>query len=142
MEYIVSLVNKNNYEDAPICRKIEAGNAKTAKQLLIREIVASAERFYLEDPDYQIVIKENKQEVMNMEKKTVYVVTHCAAEENYTPSVFSRKEDAVAEVKRLYDDCMEHEHYIDNEEFWEDGFEVVWQDDTYDRVDIFEVEQQ
>lgn len=60
MEYIVSLVNKNNWEDMPICRKIEAENAKTAKQLLIREIVASAERFYLLDSDYQIIIKENK----------------------------------------------------------------------------------
>ena len=59
MEYIVFLVNKNNWEDMPICRKIEAENAKTAKQLLIREIVVSAERFYLEDSDYQIVI-ENK----------------------------------------------------------------------------------
>lgn len=75
-------------------------------------------------------------------RNKVYVVTHCAAEENYTPSVYINKQDAVAEVKRLYDECMENKEYIDNEEFWTDGFEVVWKDDTYDRVDIFEVDQQ
>ena len=75
-----------------------------------------------------------------LNKNKVYVVTHCAAEENYTPNVYTNKQDALAEVKRLYDDCLENEDYIDNEEYWEDGFEVVWQDDTYDRVDIHEVD--
>ena len=73
----------------------------------------------------------------------VYVVTNCAAEENYTPSVYTNKQDAQAEVKRLYEDYKAgYEDYIDNEEFWNDGFEIVWQDDTYNRVDIFEVEVQ
>ena len=68
----------------------------------------------------------------------VYVVTHCAIEQNCTPSVYTNKQDAVAEVKRLYDECMKNKEYIDNEEFWTNGFEVVWQDDTYDRIEIKE----
>lgn len=73
----------------------------------------------------------------------VFVVTSCAAEENYTPSVFSSKKDALAEVKRLYDSYLEGcADYVYSEESWDTGFEIVWQDDTYNRVDIFEVEVQ
>lgn len=72
--------------------------------------------------------------------RVVYVVTHCAAEENYTPSVYVNKDDALKEVKKLYNECMKNKDSVDNEEFWNDGFEIIWDDDTYDRVDIFEVE--
>lgn len=76
-----------------------------------------------------------------MENKKVYVVTHCAAEQNYTPRVFASKNDALDEVKKLYNDLIrDNEDYIDSDEFWKSGFEIIWSDDTYNRVDTFEVE--
>ena len=87
----------------------------------------------------------------------VYVLTHCAAEQNYTPLVFSTKERAEEELKELFKDIIvEPEPEEDEEyEFYEDApinsavyeynigtdfAEITWSDDTYDLLEIFEAE--
>ena len=70
----------------------------------------------------------------------VFVLTHCAAEENYTPEVFTNKEKAIERMKDLYEDCLFEGDYVATDELYEHCAEVVYIDDTYDRFDIFEVE--
>ena len=72
----------------------------------------------------------------------LYVLAHCAAEENYTPKVFKNKEDAVSALKKIYKECIGcgDANYVDSDELYETAAEIVYVDDTYDRLDIFEVE--
>lgn len=70
----------------------------------------------------------------------VYVLTHCAAEENYTPEVFVDKNKAIERLKDLYDGCLCEGDYVDNDELYDTAAEIIYVDDTYDRFDIFEVE--
>ena len=72
----------------------------------------------------------------------VYVLTHCAAEENYTPEVYKTKEEAVERLKEVYDECVGDESYIDDCELYDEAAVIVYVDDTYDRLDIFEVEME
>lgn len=72
----------------------------------------------------------------------VYVLTHCAAEENYTPEVYKTKEKAVERLKEVYDECVGDESYIDDCELYDESAVIVYPDDTYDRLDIFEVEME
>lgn len=71
----------------------------------------------------------------------VYVLTHCAAEENYTPRVFTNKKDAQEALKEEYEDLKaDNNEFICSEECGANFAEIVWVDDTYNRLDIFEVE--
>ena len=86
----------------------------------------------------------------------IYVLTHCAAEENYTPRVFMNKKDAQEALKEEYrsllidacdfsddvdDEYLEEESfYVYSKECGDNFAEIVWDDDTYNRLDIFEVE--
>ena len=93
-----------------------------------------------------------------MEK--VYVLTDCAAEDNYTPRVFKDKQKAreafLEQVEEyLVDECYDVEEdgepeqtyngkpvydYVDNFEIQGDRAEIVYSDDTYNVLEIFEVE--
>ena len=86
----------------------------------------------------------------------VYVLTHCAAGENYTPRVFANKKDAQKALKEEYrnliidacdfsDDISDKDLedvniYIYSKHCSANSAEIVWDDDTYDRLDIFGVE--
>ena len=78
----------------------------------------------------------------------LYVLTHCAAEENYTPQVFLDRKSARKELKRIADQCI-YERDTDNEiidqytydfEVYNDAAEIIYTDDTYDCLEIFEIE--
>ena len=70
----------------------------------------------------------------------VYVLTDCAAEENYTPRVFSNKEDAIKALREQYDEYTQEEDYVCSSELDNNHAEIIYVDDTYNVLDIFEVE--
>ena len=70
----------------------------------------------------------------------VFVLTHCAAEENYTPEVFTDKNKAIERLKDLYESCICEGDYVESDELYDTAAEIIYVDDTYDRLDIFEVE--
>jgi len=92
--------------------------------------------------------------------KEIYVLANCAAEDNYTPRVFkdyekARKsfEEAVEDylVDKDYDVEIDGEpeqtyngkpvyHYVESFEINGDRAEIVYSDDTYNVLEIFEVE--
>ena len=85
----------------------------------------------------------------------LYVLTHCAAEENYTPKVFKTEQEAITALRNVYEDLVYDTDYdaaaaSDNEKYVKDYVEchelynnvaeIIYVDGTYDRLDIFEVE--
>lgn len=70
----------------------------------------------------------------------VYVLTHCAAEENYTPEVFTDVEKAYKRLKEVYEDCIEYDKNVVSCDLYDTAAEIIYVDDSYDRLDIFEVE--
>ena len=78
----------------------------------------------------------------------LFILTRCAAEENYTPLVFKSKKEAKKAMDRIADDLIYErnaggvviDQYSDNYKIYEDSATVYYSDDTYDRLDIFEVE--
>lgn len=72
----------------------------------------------------------------------LYVLTRCSAEQNYTPKVFKNIEDAVSELKKIYKQCLNcgDGNHVDSDELYNTSAEIIYKDDTYDRLDIFEVE--
>lgn len=79
----------------------------------------------------------------------VYVLTHCAAEKNYTPSVFTDRakaekemEDAFESVvyQQLDDECGDIQDCVDDFAINNSCATVTYVDDTYDVWEIFEVE--
>lgn len=73
--------------------------------------------------------------------KKVYVLTHCAAEENYTPEVFTDKEIAMRVLSDWYNAQIEnYAEAIYDSSCGETFCEIIWQDDTYDVVNIFDCE--
>ena len=69
----------------------------------------------------------------------VFVLTHCAAEENYTPEVFTTKLAAEKRLREEFNDLMAQGNCLDYT-LYVDAAEITYTDDTYDRFDIFEVE--
>ena len=69
----------------------------------------------------------------------VYVLTHCAAEENYTPSVWMNHEDAKEALKKIANQYVESSNLLD---YWieNNAASFTWIDDTYDVLNIFEVD--
>jgi len=70
----------------------------------------------------------------------LYVLTHCAAEENYTPEVYKSKEKAVERLKDIYEQCIGEGDYVASDDLYDTAARITYVDDTYDRLDIFEVE--
>lgn len=78
----------------------------------------------------------------------LFILTHCAAEENYTPQVFKTREEAQNEMNKTVDNLVYERdldgdlisQYTDNFEIYDDRAEIVYPDDTYDCLEIFEVE--
>ena len=79
-------------------------------------------------------------------RQKVYVLSHCAAEANYTPSVYNSSKDAEDALgKTVYglthgEDGSEVD--VESAEVYDLSAEVVYPDDTYDKLDINEVEVQ
>lgn len=72
-----------------------------------------------------------------------YVLTRCAAEDNYTPRVFSSKEKAKKAFDELVNQIVEDaEDSLVEEEIYEEKAELEYADETYDVVEIFEVEEE
>lgn len=88
----------------------------------------------------------------------LFILTHCAAEQNYTPMVFKTYEEAITKLRNMYEDLVYDtnytdescdydtdneeyvKEYIDSYELYDTCAEIIYTDDTYDRLDIFEVE--
>lgn len=78
----------------------------------------------------------------------LFILTHCAAEQNYTPQVFKTEQEAKKEMDRIVNELLYErdadgeiiDQYTDNFEIFDDTAELIYGDDTYDRLDIFEVE--
>lgn len=73
----------------------------------------------------------------------VYVLTHCAAEENYTPAVYFNKEKAKAAMKADYDENLNNAEAVGavfDADFADDFASITYTDDTYDVYQLFEVE--
>ena len=78
----------------------------------------------------------------------LFILTHCAAEENYTPRVFKTEQEAKKEMDRIVDRLLYERdedneityQYSDDFELYNRAAEIIYDDDTYDRLDIFEVE--
>ena len=79
----------------------------------------------------------------------VFVLTHCAAEENYSPSVFTDFDKAKKAMHDSVDDLVFEQHddesgeqhdYVESYNVTDVSAEVIYTDDTYDVFRIFEVE--
>lgn len=73
----------------------------------------------------------------------VYVLTHCAAEENYTPAVYFDKTKARAAMKADYEENLNNAKAADavfDAEFEDNFASITYADDTYDVYQLFEVE--
>lgn len=70
----------------------------------------------------------------------LYVLTHCAAMENYTPEVFTTKEAAIKRMRAIYKNCIGDGNSVDTDELYTTSAEIIYVDNTYNRLDIFEVE--
>lgn len=87
----------------------------------------------------------------------LFILTHCAAEENYTPSAHLNLRDAQAELNRQVNRCVDSviggngddetltreeaiDCYFDVYEVHETSAVLVYTDETYDVFEIFEVE--
>lgn len=74
----------------------------------------------------------------------VYVLTHCAAEDNYTPEVFTSRERAQRAMLDIYSNFVygADKEQIFSNEITTNEAEIIWVDDTYDKLKIFEVEME
>ena len=73
----------------------------------------------------------------------VYVLTHCAAEENYTPAVFLDEAKARAAMKADYDENLNNAESVGavfDTDFDDNFASITYTDDTYDVYQLFEVE--
>ena len=70
----------------------------------------------------------------------VFVLTHCASENNYTPKVFTDKTKAVEALKEKYDSLVSSSDYIVENEIFNTKAHIDYADDTYDVLEVFEVE--
>lgn len=70
----------------------------------------------------------------------VYVITHASCDGNCSPEVYCKKEIAEARLKELYDRCIEIPEYVNSERWYEHGFAVTYNDDTYDVFDLYSEE--
>lgn len=70
----------------------------------------------------------------------VFVLTHCASENNYTPKVFTDKTKAVEALKEKFDSLVSSSDYIIESELFVTKARIDYSDDTYDVLEIFEVE--
>lgn len=73
-------------------------------------------------------------------EKTVYIVTRCACEENYTPQAFKKFDEAYSCMKKQFD--KEKDSFSDNIEITtlsKTKAYIQYKDDTYDRWEIFTV---
>lgn len=72
-----------------------------------------------------------------------YVLTHCSAEENYTPSVFLDKAKAIEVMKANYDENLNNATVVGalyDADFDDDFASITYTDDTYDIYQLFEIE--
>lgn len=86
----------------------------------------------------------------------VYVLAHHTVEETYAPRVFTNKKNAQkalkAEYRQLLIDACDFSDDVKDKDLEEESFyvyskehsanfaKIVWNDNNYDRLDIFEVE--
>jgi len=78
----------------------------------------------------------------------LFILTHCAVEENYTPQIFKTKKEAQNKMKDMVDSLVYErdsdgdviDQYTDNFEVYDNRAEIIYPDDTYDCLEIFEVE--
>lgn len=100
------------------------------------------------DPEqkWTIGIIEYSEEV-TIKPEKLNILTHCAAEQNYTPLVFKSKKEAKKEMDRIVDDLIYErdtdgeviDQYSDDYEIYENSATIYYDDDT-DCLQIFEVE--
>lgn len=77
----------------------------------------------------------------------LFILTHCAAEENYRPMVFDTLEKAKAKMNKIADELIYQRdndgevigQYSDNFKLYPNAVSVNYSDDTYDVLEIFEV---
>lgn len=108
------------------------------------------------------IVRHRQKQTRNQEESIMklFVLTHCAAEENYTPKVFKTEQEAITELRNIFADLVYDTNYteddraaeynfdngkyvkecIDSYELYGKSAEIIYNDDTYDRFDIFEVE--
>lgn len=85
----------------------------------------------------KIKFKKN-QEKTNMK---IYILTDCAAGRNYTPTAFKTKEEAQKTMKQWYNDYIENDpEAVVEKSIYDNTAEIVYGDDSYNRLEIFEVE--
>ena len=71
----------------------------------------------------------------------VWVVTHCAAEDNATTFVADSEEKAKSIMTEMYQNIVDDfGDSIFSNEIWDTRAEIIFTDDTYDVFDIFECE--
>lgn len=71
----------------------------------------------------------------------VYILTDVAAEENYTPRVFTNKEAAQQALIDTYNEYLEQSAgAIFSNDLWDTKAEIIYEDDTYNILQLFEVE--
>lgn len=92
----------------------------------------------------------------------LFILTRCAAEQNYTPKVFKTEQEAITELRNMYEDLVYDNNYADEPrgyvaeydsdndkyvreyvesyELYNKSAEIIYKDDTYDAFEIFEVE--
>jgi hypothetical protein len=74
----------------------------------------------------------------NSKEKTIYVVTRCACEENYTPQAFKHFDEAYSCMKREFD--KERDSFssnIDTTTFSRTTAYIQYKDESYDKWEIF-----
>ena len=78
----------------------------------------------------------------------LFILTQCAAEQNYTPQVFLTEREAKTEFNKEVDEAIYKrdvdgeiiDQYTDNFEIYANSAEVIYDDDTYCKFNIFTVE--
>jgi len=77
----------------------------------------------------------------------LFILTHCAAEENYRPMVFDTRAKAQAKMNKIADELIYQRdndgevigQYSDNFELYPNAVSVNYSDDSYDVLEIFEI---
>ena len=99
------------------------------------------------DQEWTIGIIEYQEEV-TIKSEKLYILTHCAAEQNYTPCIFKSQQAARKELETIADRLIYKRdlqgeivtQYSDDFEINSNSAQIYYGDDTYDCLQIFEVE--
>lgn len=71
----------------------------------------------------------------------IYILTDCAAGRNYTPAVFKTRKEAQKTMMQWYKNYIRNNpEAVMESNIYNDYAEIIYVDDSYNRLEIFEIE--